>query len=72
MLSTKGICPNRTGAVGSLAFPARETMAALWQAKVLDEVIETKEGLVVYPAELEAESAWVSNGNDVWQARNGR
>jgi hypothetical protein len=37
-------------------FPARETKAALRQAWVLDEVIETKEGLVVYPAGLEAES----------------
>jgi hypothetical protein len=36
--------------------PARETMAALRQVGVLDEVIETKEGLVVYPAGLDAES----------------
>ena len=36
--------------------PARETMAALRQVGVLDEVIETKEGLVVYPTGLEAGS----------------
>ena len=36
--------------------PARETMAALRQVGVLDEVIETKEGLVVYPAGLDAEN----------------
>jgi hypothetical protein len=36
--------------------PARETMAALRQVGVLDELVETKEGLVVYPAGLEAES----------------
>jgi hypothetical protein len=36
--------------------PARETMAALRQVGVLAEVIETKEGLVVWPAGLEAES----------------
>ena len=35
--------------------PARETMAALRQVGVLDEVIETTERLVVYPAGLEAE-----------------
>jgi hypothetical protein len=35
--------------------PARETMAALRQVGVLDEVIETKEGLVVWPAGLDAE-----------------
>ena len=37
--------------------PARETMAALRQVGVLDELVETKAGLVVYPAGLEAESA---------------
>jgi hypothetical protein len=36
--------------------PARETMAALRQVGVLDEVVETTEGLVIYPAGLEAES----------------
>ena len=36
--------------------PARETMAALRQVGVLDELVETKAGLVVYPAGLEAES----------------
>jgi hypothetical protein len=36
--------------------PARETMAALRQVGLLGEVIETKEGLVVWPAGLEAES----------------
>ena len=35
--------------------PARETMAALRQVGVLDEVVETTEGLVVYPAGLEAQ-----------------
>ncbi len=34
---------------------ARETMAALRQMGVLDEVVETKEGLVVWPAGLDAE-----------------
>ena len=38
------------------SLPRRETMAVLWQVGVLDEVIETKEGLVVYPAGLEAEN----------------
>jgi hypothetical protein len=37
--------------------PARETMAALRQVGVLDEVIETKDGLVVYLARLGAEEA---------------
>jgi hypothetical protein len=37
--------------------PARETMAALRQAGVLDEVIETTMGRVAYPAGLEAKSA---------------
>jgi hypothetical protein len=36
---------------------ARETVAVLRAVGVLDEVVETKEGLVVYPAGLEAESA---------------
>ena len=36
--------------------PARETMAALRPVGLLAEVLETKEGLVVYPAGLEAES----------------
>jgi hypothetical protein len=36
-------------------FPARETMAALRQVGVLDEVNETTEGLVVYPAGLVAD-----------------
>jgi hypothetical protein len=35
--------------------PARETMVALRQVGVLAEVIETKEGLVVWPAGLDAE-----------------
>jgi hypothetical protein len=36
--------------------PARETMAALRNVGVLDEVVETTEGLVVYPVGLDAES----------------
>jgi hypothetical protein len=36
--------------------PARQTMAALRQVGVLDEVVETKEGLVVWPAGLDAEA----------------
>ncbi len=35
--------------------PAWETMAALRQVGVLAELIETKEGLVVWPAGLDAE-----------------
>jgi hypothetical protein len=32
--------------------PAQATMAALREAGLLDEMIQTREGLIVYPAEL--------------------
>ena len=35
--------------------PAQATMATLWQPGLPDEVIQTKEGLVFYPAGLRAE-----------------
>jgi hypothetical protein len=37
--------------------PAREMMTALRQVGLLDEVIETKEGLVEWPARLGAEDS---------------
>jgi len=37
--------------------PARETMAALRLVGLLGEVIETKEGLVVWPAGMDAQRA---------------
>jgi hypothetical protein len=42
---------------------ARKTIAALPPVGVLGEVIETKEGLVVWPAGLDAEDVQISNGN---------
>jgi hypothetical protein len=35
--------------------PAQATMAALREVGMLDEVIQAKEGLVVYPAAMKAE-----------------
>jgi hypothetical protein len=35
--------------------PARATMAALREAELLDEVIQTKAGLVIYPGGMSAE-----------------